>query len=256
MLRFAMYLNVLILTIISIVIFINVIKKKKSKDISIIYLIYIISNYLLFINDLVETGWNLLFIKIAFIIDAVLLILSICYKKARKENISIVNKTLLILIPIIIFIVPFSYETYLMNKCSYIIKYNYQNGIVQSDNTYIAIVDNKPINITLCKNIFNKKDTYTLKSNNLNSYEIKYQDDSILIEKLSGTEDYTENIKNISENIKEKYSSAIGANIYYLPDENSAIISIEEENNCLYYNNGLISTINAYGGIEEISFYD
>lgn len=49
------------------------------------------------------------------------------------------------------------YELYVINNCNYLLKYNYQTGIIQSDDTYIAIINNKPVTITLQKNLFNRK---------------------------------------------------------------------------------------------------
>ena len=64
------------------------------------------------------------------------------------------------------------YELVMINKCDYLLKYNYQNGWVQSDDTYVAIVHNKPVSITLQKNLFNREGRTV---QNIN-YDITYND--------------------------------------------------------------------------------
>ena len=80
--------------------------------------------------------------------------------KYDTSDLSILNSTFpesFFIIPVIVFIIPYVYELYVINNCNYLLKYNYQNGIIQSDDTYIAIINNKPVTITLQKNLFNRK---------------------------------------------------------------------------------------------------
>ena len=102
------------------------------------------------------------------------------------------------------------YELYVINNCNYLLKYNYQNGIIQSDDTYIAIINNKPVTITLQKNLFNRKGFSAKKLNyNIiytNGVEISTRDSSynkIIVE--------NEDIKKIALDAKERCPSAIGA---------------------------------------------
>lgn len=92
-------------------------------------------------------------------------IVSICCinRKIKKSNntdyniLSIKKYIILSIIPVIVFIIPYVYELYVINNCNYLLKYNYQTGIIQSDDTYIAIINNKLVTITLQKNLFNRK---------------------------------------------------------------------------------------------------
>ena len=100
----------------------------------------------------------------------------------QKENLNF-KYIFLIVIPVIILIIPYIYELYLINNCNFLLEYNYQNGIIQSDNTYI--VNNKPVTITLQRNLFNRKGLSTEKLN----YNVKYTNDIEISEKDSNYED-------------------------------------------------------------------
>ena len=108
---------------------------------------------------------GLIFLFPISIISFIIHIVSICCinRKIKKSNntdyniLSIKKYIILSIIPVIVFIIPYVYELYVINNCNYLLKYNYQNGIIQSDDTYIAIINNKPVTITLQKNLFNRK---------------------------------------------------------------------------------------------------
>lgn len=119
------------------------------------------------------------------------------------------------------------------------LEYNYQNGIIQSDNTYIAIANNKTVAITLQRNTFNRKGL----SNEKLNYNVKYTNEIEISEKDSIFED----IKKIALDAKKRCSSAKGAFIDYFPEGKFAIIELLSEENYgtelgeyFYYNNTYI----------------
>ena len=165
------------------------------------------------------------------------------------------------IIPVIVFIIPYIYELYVINNCNYLLKYNYQNGIIQSDDTYIAIINNKPVSITLQKNLFNRKGLSTNELNyNIiytNGIEISTRDskyNKIIIE--------NEDIKKIALDAKEGCPSARGAYIDYFSEGKIAIIVLMSEEThgtqlgeYFYYDNTYIKSINTHGSLESITYY-
>jgi len=188
-------------------------------------------------------------------------------RKIKKSNntdyniLSIKKYIILSIIPVIVFIIPYVYELYVINNCNYLLKYNYQNGIIQSDDTYIAIINNKPVTITLQKNLFNRKGFSAKKLNyNIiytNGVEISTRDSSynkIIVE--------NEDIKKIALDAKERCPSARGAFIDYFSEENYAIIVLMLEETYgsqlgeyFYYDNTYIQSINTHGSLESITYY-
>lgn len=137
-------------------------------------------------------------------------------------------------------------------------KYNYQDGIVQSDDTYIAIINNKPVSITLQKNLFNRKG---LSTNELN-YNIIYTNNIEISTENSKFEKIiieNEDIKKIALDAKERCPSAKGADIDYFSEGKYAIIALTSERTLLgeyfYYNNTYIKNINTHGSLDSITYY-
>lgn len=273
MLKSAIYCNVFILLIMSIFFMTKIFKKNSDlKNISKLIIIYIIFNFISFYlcnSEIVDTGWDLIFLLPISIISFVIHIVSICCinKKIKKldntdcNSFSIKKYIIISIIPVIVFIIPYIYELYVINNCNYLLKYNYQNGIIQSDDTYIAIINNKPVSITLQKNIFNRKGLSTNELNyNIiytNGIEISTRDskyDKIIIE--------NEDIKKIALDAKERCPSARGAYIDYFSEEKIAIIVLMSEEThgtqlgeYFYYDNTYIKSINTHGSLESITYY-
>jgi len=275
MLKGAIYLNIFILFAMSLLFL--MIKFDNEKDLRnlkktiVIYIIFNIINFLICSNGIVQIGWDSLYLLPIILISFILTIISIYRVNKRINNLNsntLNNSTskiyiIMIIIPILVFIIPFIYELYLINNCTYLLHYNYQNGFVQSDDTYIAIVNNKPVTITLLKNIFERKGT----SVNEIKYNIKYTNDieiSTTDSNYNETIIENENIKNIAIDAKNRYPSANEAYIDYFKEEGCAIISLvfERENGVgsvlgeyFYYNNTYIKSIKTHGDLESIIYY-
>lgn len=273
MLKSAIYCNVLILLIISIFLMVKIFKKKsdliKIRKLIIIYIIFNFISFRLCNSEIVDTGWDLMFLLPISIITFIIHIVSICCinKKIKKLNntdcnsLNVKKYTIVSIIPIIVFTIPYIYELYVINNCNYLLKYNYQNGIIQSDDTYIAIINNKPVSITLQKNLFNRKG---LSTNELN-YNIIYTNNIEISTENSKYEKIiieNEDIKKIALDAKERCPSAKGAYIDYFSEGKYAIIVLTSEENhgtqlgeYFYYNNTYIKNINTYGNLDSITYY-
>lgn len=276
-LKSAIYCNVFILLIMSIFFLIRVFTKnsdlKRLRKLIIIYMIFnFISFYLcnyLCNNEIVNIGWDFIFLFPISIISFIIHIVSICCinRKIKKSNntdyniLSVKKYIILSIIPVIVFIIPYVYELYVINNCSYLLKYNYQNGFMQSDDTYIAIINNKPVTITLQKNLFNRRG-FSVKELN---YDITYTNG---VEISTRDSNYNkmiiddEDIRKIALDAKERCSSARGASIDYFSEGNYAIIALMSEETCgsqlgeyFYYDNAYIQDINTYGSLESIIHY-
>ena len=273
MLKSAIYCNVFILLIMSIFFLTRISMKnsdlKKLRKLIIIYIIFNFISFYLCGSEIVDIDWDLIFLFPISIISFIIHIVSICCinRKIKKTNntdyniLSIKKYIILSIIPVIVFIIPYVYELYVINNCNYLLKYNYQNGIIQSDDTYIAIINNKPVTITLQKNLFNRKGVSAKKLNYdiiyTNGVEISTRDSSynkIIVE--------NEDIKKIALDAKERCPSARGAFIDYFSEENYAIIVLMLEETYgsqlgeyFYYDNTYIQSINTHGSLESITYY-
>lgn len=273
MLKSAIYCNVFILLIMSIFFMTKIFKKNSDlNNIRKLIIVYIIFNFISFYlcnSEIVDTGWDLIFLLPISIISFIIHIVSICCinKKIKKldntdcNSFSIKKYIIISIIPVIVFIIPYIYELYVINNCNYLLKYNYQNGIIQSDDTYIAIINNKPVSITLQKNLFNREGLSTNELNyNIiytNGIEISTRDskyNKIIIE--------NEDIKKIALDAKERCPSARGAYIDYFSEGKIAIIVLMSEEThgtqlgeYFYYDSTYIKSINTHGSLESITYY-
>lgn len=251
-------------------------KNSDLKRLRKLIIIYMVFNFISFClcnclcnSEIVDIGWDFIFLFPISIISFIIHIVSICCinRKIKKSSntdyniLSIKKYIILSIIPVIVFIIPYVYELYIINNCNYLLKYNYQTGIMQSDDTYIAIINNKPATITLQKNLFNRKE-FSVKELNYdvtyaNGVEISTRDSSynkIIVE--------NEDIKKIALDAKERCPSARGASIDCFSEGKYAIIVLTSEETCgsqlgeyFYCNNTYIKSINIHGSLESITYY-
>ena len=272
MLKEIIYFNVGLLFIMSIYFIIdsnkNNNKLRNLKNIIIVYIIYnILSMYICYSSEIVEIDWDIFYIIPVSILSLVLYIIGICRtnkllktQKKVKNNKSI-KYIVIMVVPALLFIFSYLFELYIINKCDYLLKYNYQNGIVISEDTYIAIINGKTTSVTLQKNIFDRKGvptsalkydiTYT------NGIEISTRDskyNKIIIE--------NQDIEKIAKDAKERCPSAKGAFIDYFPEEKYAIILLMSEETSgtqsgeyLYHNGKYVESIRTGGSLEEAIYY-
>ena len=280
MLKGAIYLNVFLFFIISMY-FLFESNKENKKLINLnilirVYIIYIlISMCICYFSEIVEIDWDIIYIiPISFIS------MIICFIGVSRTNKLIKNTkqndynrsikyTILMIIPLLLFVSSYLFELYVINKCDYILKYNYQNGFVTSDDTYIAILNNKPVTVTLQKNIFNRKEiTYRHSDSEdvFEEYEIIYKD-PIEISKRDSNYDKViiknEKIEKIAQNAKERTKDAKGASVLYLPKGEYAIIELTSEDTYgsvlgeYFYSNGeYIKDIITHGSLKSVTYFE
>ena len=269
MLRSIIYFNILYLLILSIYLLIESKKnKKRIKEVLIIFVIYNIFSIILCNSEIVELNWNTFLIIPVSILSLILNVISICItnKVIKKQKTEKNNRSLLYLfitiIPVILFVFAYSFELYVINKCDYILKYNYQNGIIISEDTYIAIINNKPLSVTLQKNIFDRNG----KQYEGEEYKAIYNDEvEISIINSNYKEEIVDNrkIKEVALAAKEKNKDAKSAYVYYLPEGEYTIIKLlsgKDSGTILgeyfYYNGKYIKSIETNGNLESVIYYE
>ena len=153
MLKNAMYLNFIIIFVLSI--FFLVITFKKKTDLRKPRIFVCINILLNFINanftfmEIVDIDWDFVVLIpvaiLSLIINFVnLVIVHIKIKKSvngEKKEFAIKKFIALMMVPVLVFLIPYIYELYLLNSCDYIIKYRYDVAWMSTEETYIAIVD-------------------------------------------------------------------------------------------------------------------
>ena len=271
MLKSVIYLNIIILFVASII-FLKKISKsnidlKSLKKRIIFYLLCDIGVFCLF--SLIDVGWNIIVLFPTFVISWILYMIGICRvnnkieleSNTSYEKISTKKYIIISILPVLIFTIPYIYELYALNNCSYLLEYNYQNGFIQSDDTYIAIVNNRPVNITLRKNLFNRQGVST----RMKTYDVVYTNGTLITTLDSNRNEVVEedeNIKMVVMDAKERSKLAKGAFIKYFEEENYAIITLTSKENSgsilgeyFYSNNKYVKNIYTHGSLKSITYY-
>lgn len=275
MLKDAVYINVLLNFLVALYIIISSVKSKNGsilknlRKTSIVFIIYNIVLLYCCGIEIVELDWNSLIVNPVLLISIIFMVISIVIISKKLKKVSTNNKdkkilfktTIILLIPIITFVIPYLYELYILNNCDALIKYNYQNGIVISEDTYIAVINNKAKNITLQVNPFNRKGEKV----EVEYYDVVYNDNieiTTLDENRNDVKVEDEKLKSIAKNAKEKSSSAKGGNIEYIKELDISIIELTSEENSgtilgeyLYHNTDYIQKISTHGSSEEVIYY-
>lgn len=270
MLRIAMYAEVFILLVVSVVLLICAISKnvkKKSNIVAGAYLVMTIGLLFLIDSEIVDFDWNLLILNPAVILVGIILIAGMIVANVRRKNkpehLEPWIKAVAIIIPVLVFVVPFAIETYLLNACDVYIKYNYQNGWVTSVDTNYAIVKDIPYVVTLNKNIVERNDEHRISNGGWNEYIVTFDgDDQPVIDTSWSDVSYVESVSKIATQVKQTFANIDRMWIYYISDTGNAIISVEyNESNInsdykdYYYCADKIIEIDAAGNLEEIMYY-
>ena len=266
MLKRAMYCNVFLILIISIILMIMTFKNKRKKEnlrpIIITYLIYTIISNILYSCGMLDIGWDLLFLQPISIITIIINIISVVKtNKNKEEKIKITKYILYIILPILMFIIPYSYELYIINNCDYLIKYNYQSGIVISEDSYLAVMKDKVVNITLQNNILGREGRQV----EVSKYDALYKEELLITTKDENHDEViveNEKLNKIAHNIKNKEKNSKSAYIQYFQEEDYAIITLLDDEGYgsvlgeyLYSNNKYIKINTPSGDIEEVIYY-
>lgn len=270
MLKCAMYILTILMLIASITIFIfSCIKRQKRKTniIAGAYFAIIVTNWILLDNGIVDIGWDMLLIAPMSVIAIVFLIAGVIIangkKMGKEKEVKASVAIISIIVPMLIFLVPFIYEASVLNQCSYLVTYNYQNGIITSDYYYIAIADDKAVSITLDNDFWGRESTYSQAPyTQENAYHIKVADNGTeTVEKLSGEADYSSEILAVYENVKKKFPTITDMHITYLAEEQSAIFTVRYIDNRAAYkeyfcHGDKLKEIKIPGNIYSIDYFE
>ena len=89
MLKVALYFMVFFLLVSAIVIFIFAVNKGNKKKLNIIncaYLVISLINYMMFLGELIDTGWNLIIVTPVSVVSIILLITSLIISNSKKKG--------------------------------------------------------------------------------------------------------------------------------------------------------------------------
>jgi hypothetical protein len=215
----------------------------------------------------VDIGWNFLFLGPASLLSGILCIVGLIrFAVKRKAQVSgpalhpIVCVAMIVL-PVLIFLVPYVYERITIGRCEYLLAYNYQNGIIQSDDTYIAIVGGKPVEVTLQIYPFHRKGEPA----KCQYFNVVYREET-RIEPPQYGEDrnapVTEDLRRAAADASLRAPSAKGASAYYFPEGQYAILTMmsDEYSGTLlgeyFYAGGeYVADVRTVGSYEEGTYY-
>lgn len=271
MLRSVIYLSIVLIFIMSIYYLLisnkNNKQLEKTKCLIIDYIIYDIITIIICYIGIVELDWDVIILIPTLLLSLILYLIAkyrinrILKKDNKKTNTNLVVYSPVLIISVLLVVFSYVFELFIINNCDYLLKYNHQDGIIISENTYIAIIYNRPITITLQKNLF-KRQGKIIKNER---YEIKYKnDDTISIKNNLDDEIDNEDIRKIAIDAQKKYPDVGSAVITYLPEGKYAIINLTSK-----FNNGVansleeqfyakekyIKSIKTKGSLETITSY-
>ena len=184
----------------------------------------------------VPFGFNHLAVAVLVIVAEILLC-KVIKKSEEKDKLAVLK----FVAPILIFVIPFSYELYVLNNCEYVIRYNYQSGWIQSDDYFVAVTNNKPVEVTLQKIPFERE-----------FVEVDYRYCSSITEF---------NTDDIIEKAKNSYSEVDNATIDSVMD-GYVIVTLEKDGQLVskgfYYAQEVddaVENLHIIGDFEEIKYY-
>jgi len=263
MLKGALCINIGIFGLLSLLLCINSFSKKSIINwisVAVVLLVLTFINLIL-ASNCVDLDWGLLLAYLCFIITEILLIITIikCFisRKNRNESPSIIAAVAMIAVPVALFAITYSYELYRINACDYLVQYNYQNGIVESKDTFLAIKNHKPAKVTLIKNLFNRKITKEYKGIATDLFcSIDFDDNGN--RKLNIYNDYSKEYEAVFDKIGEAvYADIPGISyieIHYVAEENDAHVRTMGSE-YIYHDYEKTAQYDALGNIMQITVY-
>lgn len=242
--------------------------KKKSNVLVGAFLVLDFILFVLFAGDFVDVGMEVLLVYGPALLAAVLLVISHIitnHKSSTKEDsFSKIMVGMIIAIPLVVLLVPFGYETYLLNKCSYLLTYNYQNGIVQSDDTYIAIFDGKPVAVSLQKNILDRQRTdFASDYSGYVHCDVVFENEHISSGYPEEVPQDADKILAVARDAKIRQRAARSAIVDYFPEGNYTIIILcdQEDGGAVlaeYFYSGseFVAEVSTEGNLSSVAYYD
>ena len=271
MLKNAIFFNTFLILVLSIVLVVWTFHKKYDLRrvgwLFLAFLVYAFFSLLLSGSEIVDIGWNFLFLGPASLLTMLLCIIGLIrFGLKRRGQVSgpalhPAVCLLMIVLPVLIFLIPYVYERITIGRCEYLLAYNYQNGIIQSDDSYIAIVGGKPVEVTLQFYPFHRKGEPA----KCRYFNVVYREET-RIEPPQYGEDrnatVTEDLRRAAADASLRAPSAKGASVYYFPEGQYAILTMmsEEYSGTLlgeyFYAGGeYVADVRTAGSYEEGTYY-
>ena len=275
MLKSAINFNVFFILVISIIFLVIGITSKnyhvlKALKFAVVcYFVLNVISYIVSCGDFVDTGWNALVFMPVAAISAILFIISfIVINKHLKtmepteEAGNVLFYKLSVLVPILIFIIPYIYELIILNTCDLLLEYNYQNGIVISNDHYYALTDTSFKEITLQNNLFSKNEGDKVQEER---FDVLYDTKpvvSIRDEHFDKKVIKNETIEAIAKDAKEKCPNAVSASVLSLKSGKYNIITLLDQDGHgtvlgEYYYNGtnFVKQVHTSGSLKSVKYY-
>ena len=274
MLKDAICFNILLILVVSLYLITRALDKKSDLiRVRKVVVAYIILGYIslrLCISDIVDMSWEGLAVGPWIYLQLFLLLLSLISISQKieisKNDIPKSKSTkkyiIACLVPVLIFLIPYIYELYIINNCDYLLTYRTSGGVFSTESV-MAIINNNTATVTLQENLFER----TGISTEVASYEIVYNDTieiSMIDENDEPVAVENELIEQIASDARERNSSASVATVEYLAEGGYAIVRIKTDES---YNEGyktylyLGDTCEARirkpeGTIKEVTYYE
>lgn len=262
MLRNAMYLNTILYAVMALYVCIHSFRSGNTRNWMILSLLLVAltgANWVL-LDSIVETGWKVILLVPIALVTVILLLISFIRNCIMRKNLvdkpSMVMTIGVLAVPILLFVATYIYELNQLKHCDYLVHFNYQNGIVQSDHTYIAIRDHKAVPVTLTKMPGKRQSSFVYgRSRELISCEIMYQADGTGNFQFHNVpEKYEHVFQKLEQAVRNEYADIDYVEAYYLPETGDVLVRTFE-GGYVFYNEQKTSTYVATGQIKDIQCY-
>ncbi len=266
MLKGVLYATVTALMIGALVIFILSLLKSFKKKLNLITVAYIIITgvfFALLANDIVDVGWDFIFLFPEFAITGLFLIISLIVSNIRKRKTAteapVFVSAALIALPLVFVLFAFIYEAVLIQRCDYLVVHNYQSGIISSDDYFLSVINGKPYKVTLSNNFYKRKSTFSSReSAEFEIYTASLKEGKKPLACNKGEGKYADKLNPIAENVFLNYDNCNECTIYYLPWTGEALIEVWCSDYTIknaVYHEGSMNEYSITGDVDEIFYF-
>lgn len=263
MLKVVIYLNAILYCLVAGFLCINSFMRNSKVNWTVVAGVLLVMAYvhLRLIEECMDIGWSYLIMLPIFCVTEVLLIITIirCLLSisTKTEGPSIRIALSIILIPVMLFVVSYSYELYRLNTCDYLVHFNYQNGIVISEDAYYAVTNHKPAKVTLENNLFNRKSKCEYKgvtTDIVGSIRFNKNGERKLDIFHEQGREYEQVFDKLGAVIYEANPNIDYIEIQYIPEANDAIVRMEAAR-YIFHDYKIAAKIKDPGSIRSIIVY-
>ncbi len=265
MLKICLYINFLILFVLSIWTFVRSVSKDNTKKTASAVLLILLTFFnLVAVGTCLDTGYELLLFYLVVLITIAVnifsIIISVVKRKIKTQEPTVRSILALLVAPILMFVVPLCIELVLLYGSSFVLKFNYQNGIVESTDTYYAIVNGRSHKLSLGGDIVNKRGGVRYKFDKIYYYETKENDDGeLVLQCVYGGEEYLDAADEIYQVAVKDHKGTSEAMMKYVPDVNISIIEMMHADGNylvhLYEGTTKLGDLDTYGSLKEVIVY-